>query len=128
MSSASEMTSLPRSTVALWVHREEQRSGSRMATYEVIADSIGKSKSWVRKFYRGSPEVKEASWSLGCRILEAYELACERLDRVAETEQAEARNLQRQINAVIAGVNEVVEGEARAHPRRSAIKEAPTEG
>lgn len=113
MSDVAHMTSLPRSTVELWVRREQQRTGSRMVAYKNIASAVGTSASWVRKFYSGSPEVKEPSWSIGVKIITAYGQTCERLDRLAEAEQAEAQNLKRLIHAATAITMEVVEGSTR---------------
>lgn len=113
MSDIAQMSSLPRSTMALWVKREHRRTGSRMVAYKNIARVVGTSESWVRKFHAGSSEAKEPSWSNGLRIIEGYKKAISLFDRAAETEEAEAQNLKRMINAATAINLEMVEGETR---------------
>lgn len=114
MRTAADMTALTRSVAAAWIEREERRTGSRMVAYQVVAQSVGTSPSWLRKFIGNGPEAKEPNWTVGWNILAAYRRVCERVELAAETERVKARALERQIDAVIAGTSMPVARAAEA--------------
>lgn len=114
--SAAEMTVLARHAAAAFVERETRRTGSRMVAYEIVAQSVGTSASWLRKFISGGSEAKEPSWTVGWNILAAYRRVCERVEQAAENERAQARALERQIDAATAGTDAMVARAAQTPP------------
>lgn len=123
MSNTAELSGMPRSTIALWVHREERRTGSRMAAYQNIAATVGTSTDWIRRFYRGDAAVKEPGWALGCNIIENYKRACVRFERAEQAEAEQAANLKRELHEAATRYLEVVEGPARAPTPRKTTAE-----
>lgn len=106
--SAVELTRLTRSAAADWVEREQRRTGSRMTAYEIVAQSVGTSSDWLRKFI-ADREAKQPSWTVGWNILLLYRRVCERVELEANNEREKARLIQRKIDAVIEGVSPLVE-------------------
>lgn len=105
-----------RSVASALVERAERQSGSRMAAYEMVAQTIGTSASWVRKFVTGRDEVKEPGWTVGWNILDQYNRICSRVEAEIEAERAKILALKDEIDAANSAVNRVVEGAARKAP------------
>lgn len=116
MSNTAELSGMPRSTIALWVHREEHLTGSRMAAYQNIAATVGTSADWIRRFYRGDAAVKEPGWALGCNIIENYKRVCERFERAEQAEAEQAANLKREMHEATARYSRMVEGPTQSRP------------
>lgn len=123
MTNAADMTALTRSAAADWVSREERRTGSRMVAYEIVAQTVGTSASWLRKFLSDRDEAKQPNWAVGWNILAAYSRICERVERAADNERAITRALQRQIDAVTASTLDLVDPAATKAAGRADISE-----
>ncbi len=95
------------------VERAERQTGSRMAAYEMVAQTVGTSSSWLRKFIKGQ-EAKEPGWTTGWNILDQYSRICDRVEAEIETERAKILALKGMIDAANQIANRVVESTARA--------------
>ena len=113
MSKAADMTALTRNVAADWVAREERMTGSRMAAYKIVAQQVGASPSWLRKFIHGD-EAKQPNWTVGWNLLTAYERLCARVEQNAENERAITRALERKIHAATCGALGLVDGAPKA--------------
>jgi hypothetical protein len=102
MSSAA-LTSTTRSALSAMVEKEARRVGSRTVAYEHVAQMIGASSSWVRKFIADTGEVSEPRISLFQNIRAAYNNICERIE-------ADNRADERRLQALRGSLNEVGEG------------------
>lgn len=105
-------TALTRSVANALVERAERQTGSRMAAYEMVAQMVGTSSSWLRKFIKGH-EAKEPGWTTGWNILDQYNRICERVDTEIEIERAKILALKGNIDAASAIANRTMEGQAR---------------
>lgn len=113
MSTAIQTTALTRSAAHALVDRAERQTGSRMAAYEVVADKIGSSASWLRKFIAGQ-EAKEPGWTTGWNILDHYNRICERVEQEIETERTKTLALKESIDAITATIARMDKGMAGA--------------
>jgi hypothetical protein len=114
MSSAATLADATRSALGLLVEREERRVGSRDVAFENVAQSVGSSASWVRKFIGRSDEVKEPRMTLFLNIRAAYEQLCNRVEQEHQNELAKIALLKKEIDEATRGFAELVEGTARA--------------
>lgn len=106
------------------VDREAVRTGSRTVAYEVVAQTIGASSSWIRKFLSDNEAVKEPRMTLFSNIRASYESLCTRVEQEHQSELVRLAKLRRQIDAVTAGFGEAVANTAGASPRGKAIADA----
>jgi len=106
-------TALTRNVANALVERAERQTGSRMAAYEMVAQTVGTSSSWLRKFITGQ-EAKEPGWTTGWNILDQYSRICDRVEAEIETERAKFLALKGEIDAVNTIVNRVAESTTRA--------------
>ncbi len=113
MSSAAVTSALTRSAAQSLVERAERQSGSRMAAYEIVAQTVGTSSDWLRKFIRGK-EAKTPDWTVGWNLLDHYNRICTRVEQEIETERSKIQTLKREIDAVTSPVNRMVESAQRA--------------
>ena len=113
MSPAASLTDATRSALGLMVKREERRTGSRDVAYEAVARTVGASSSWIRKFLSRSAEVKEPRITLFLNIRSAYESVCACVEQEQSNELLRIEKLKRELNAVTAGFDRMVEGETR---------------
>jgi hypothetical protein len=104
--SPAALTSMTRSMAGELVHREERRVGSRTVAYEIVAQTVGVSSSWLRKFLADRGEVKEPRITLFHNIRAAYDNLCERVERENEQDELRLRALKGQLHAVTEGVGE----------------------
>lgn len=118
MSSASTVTDATRSALDILVDREERRIGSRDLAFENIAQLVGASSSWLKKFIGRSDEVKEPRLTLFLNIRAAYETMCNRVEQEQQAELANITLLKREIDAVTSGFVEMVQDNARAQEAR----------
>lgn len=79
MSSAA-LTSATREALNELVNTEYARLGKRYEAYEKVAEKVGSSSSWVRKFLADSHEVKEPRLTLFLNIRAAYDNLVERIE------------------------------------------------
>lgn len=101
--STAALTSITRSALGALVEREERRTGSRTRAYEIVAQSIGISSSWVRKFLAKSEEVKEPRITLFQNIRASYEILCSRVELENRADEHRLKVIKGQINAVTEG-------------------------
>ena len=87
---------ITRNVAAALVEREERRTGSRMVAYEVVAQTVGTSAEWIRKFI-SSNEAKEPRMTVGLNLIQAYRRVCERVEQAGDRE----RQLKEQIHAAL---------------------------
>lgn len=113
-SAACTVTTATRSALGLMVERETRRVGSRDVAYEVVAQTVGASSSWVKKFLSKSDEVKEPRMTLFMNIRQAYENVCNRVEQEHQNELLKIKLLRDEIHAVTEGFVELVDSAARA--------------
>lgn len=108
MSTAATTMALTRSAANALVERAERQTGSRMAAYAVVAQTVGTSADWLRKFINGS-EAKEPKWSVGWNLLDHYNRVCDRVEQEIETERTAILTLKRKIDAATSPIDRMVE-------------------
>lgn len=108
--SAAALTSITRSALGALVEREERRVGSRTLAYEIVAQSVGISSSWIRKFLAKSEEVKEPRITLFQNIRANYENLCNRVEQENREDERRLMLIKGDIDAVVEGF--VAEGVA----------------
>lgn len=99
MSSAA-LTSATRSALGALVEKETRRVGSRTVAYEIVAQTVGTSSSWIRKFLAKSEEVKEPRITLFQNIRSAYDQLCERVESENRTDELRLNALKGNLHAV----------------------------
>lgn len=99
---------ISRSAAAALVEREERRTGSRMVAYEIVAQTVGTSAEWLRKFI-SSNEAKEPRITLGFNLILAYRRVCERVEQAGDRE----RQLKEKANAALESFDLLVAGKTR---------------
>ena len=85
------------------IERETHRVGSRTVAYEVVAQTVGVSSSWIRKFLADSGEVKEPRITIFQNIRMAYENLCKRIELENRADELRLHALKGQMNAVTSG-------------------------
>jgi hypothetical protein len=101
--SAAALTSITRSALGALVEREARRTGSRTLAYEIVAQSVGASSSWVRKFLAKSEEVKEPRITLFQNIRASYENLCSRVEQENRNDELRLMLIKGEIDAVTEG-------------------------
>jgi len=101
--SAAALTSITRSALGALVDREERRTGSRMVAYEIVAQTIGASASWVRAFLGKSEGVKEPRITLFQNIRASYENLCSRVEQENRADELRLKLIKGEIDAVTQG-------------------------
>jgi hypothetical protein len=84
-----------------------------MLAYQDVAQSIGASAEWLRKFIKGS-EAKEPTWTIGWNLLDQYNKLCNCVEQENETERQQIHALKRDIDAATAPFNRMVATAPRA--------------
>lgn len=97
------VANLTRNAAAALVDREERRTGSRMVAYEIVAQTVGTSAEWLRKFV-SSNGAKEPRVTVGFNLIQVYRRVCERVEQAADQE----RLLRDQIDAAFESAGLVV--------------------
>lgn len=108
--SAASLTDATRSALGVLIEREERRVGSREVAFEVVAQTVGSSSSWLKKFLSRHSEVKEPRITLFLNIRAAYEGLCNRVEQEHRLEEARIVALRGQLHAVDKGFVEMVSG------------------
>jgi hypothetical protein len=101
--SAAALNSITRNALGALVEREERRTGSRMVAYEIVAQTIGASSSWVRAFLGKSEAVKEPRITLFQNIRASYENLCSRVEQENRADELRLRLIKGEIDAVTEG-------------------------
>lgn len=124
--SAAALTSITRSALGALVEREERRTGSRTVAYEIVAQTIGSSSSWIRKFLAKSEEVKEPRITLFQNIRANYENLCSRVEQENREDERRLMLIKGEIDAVVEGFDAQGEREASARVRMAARETSVT--
>ncbi len=74
------------------VEHHEHRIGSRMAAYDAVAELVGVSGSWLRKFIGRQDHIGLGAHEY-LNILAAYHSICNRLEAAAKNERAKTAML-----------------------------------
>lgn len=90
------VVNITRNAAAALVEREERRTGSRMVAYEIVAQTVGTSSEWLRKFI-SSNEAKEPRMTVGFNLIQVYRQVCERVEQAGDKE----RKLKEDIDAAL---------------------------
>jgi len=90
------VANISRSAAAALVDREERRTGSRMVAYEIVAQTVGTSAEWLRKFL-SSNGAKEPRLTVGFNLIQVYRRVCERVEQAGDNE----RQLKDEIDAAL---------------------------
>jgi hypothetical protein len=107
--SATALNSLTRSALGALVDREQRRTGSKTLAYEIVAQSVGTSASWIQKFIAKSEEVKEPRITLFQNIRANYENLCNRVEQENRNDELRLRLIKGEIDAVTEGFMEETE-------------------
>jgi hypothetical protein len=83
-----------------------------MAAYEMVAQTVGTSSEWIRKFINGS-EAKEPKWTVGWNLLDHYNKICTRVEQEQDKERFKIATLKREIDAATSPAIRMVEAAAR---------------
>lgn len=94
------VSALSRSAAMGLVEREERRTGSRMLAYEIVAQTVGTSAEWLRKFI-AEKEGKEPRITVGFNLMSLYSRVCDRVERAGDNE----RMLKGEIDAAIESIS-----------------------
>lgn len=113
MSSAA-LTSTTRSALGAMVEQEARRVGSRTVAYEHVAQMVGASSSWVRKFLADSGEVSEPRITLFQNIRAAYDNLCQRVEHQNRADEQRLQALKGEMHAVTEGFGEEAVAKAPA--------------
>ena len=113
MSSAA-FTSTSKSALKALIEREAIRSGSRTVAYEIVAQQIGASSSWIRKFLTYDDKVAEPRYALFQNIATYYDKICNRVEQEQFKERARLAALRAEIDAVNQSFDRMVVGSAQA--------------
>lgn len=97
------LVSTTRSVLGAMVEKEASRVGSRTVAYEHVAQMVGASSSWVRKFLADRGEVKEPRITLFQNIRAAYSNICERVEEDNRADEERLQALKGQMDAITSG-------------------------
>lgn len=105
MSSAAQHAVTTRQVAEFMVKRVERETGSRMVGYERVAEKIGTSAVWLRKFVKGY-EVKEPGWTVAWNIMDrfrsGYGSLCEKMTELNDGERRQLEALKEKTDAIAA--------------------------
>jgi hypothetical protein len=116
---AATLTDATRSALGLLIEKEERRVGSRDVAFDVVAQTVGASSSWLKKFLSCHSEVKEPRITLFLNIRAAYEALCNRVEQEHRLEEARIAALRKALDAPVAGFIEMVASTPRKATSRT---------
>lgn len=90
------VVNLSRNVAEALVAREERRTGSRMMAYHVVAQTVGTSAEWLRKFI-STNGPKEPGLTVGFNLMQVYAQVCNRVEQAGDRE----RKLKEDIDAAL---------------------------
>lgn len=102
MISAVMVSNLTKARAHALVERAERQTGSRMAAYEMVAQTVGVSPGWLRKLIKGY-EAKEPRATIFENIRVSYESLCSRVEHENELDEQRLRLLARKPNEIDQG-------------------------
>lgn len=94
MITTAEVSNITRARAHELVARAERTTGSRMAAYEQVAQTVGASAGWLRKFIKGY-EAKEPGATIYENIRASYENFCSRVEQENEKDEQRLQALRR---------------------------------
>lgn len=100
------LVSTTRSALGAMVDKEASRTGSRTVAYEHVAQMVGASSSWIKKFLADTGEVKEPRITLFQNIRAAYSNICERIETDNRADELRLQALKGQMDAITSGFGE----------------------
>jgi hypothetical protein len=108
------LVSTTRSALGAMVDKEASRVGSRTVAYEHVAQMVGASSSWIKKFLADTGEVKEPRITLFQNIRAAYSNICERVETDNRADELRLQALKGQMDAITSGFDPkgLAQGEA----------------
>lgn len=106
----SDVSTLSRNAAMGLVGREERRTGSRMVAYAIVAQTVGTSAEWLRKFI-SEKEGKEPRVTVGFNLMALYSRVCDRVEQAGDNE----RKLKGEIDAAIESIS-LLAGAAQGAP------------
>jgi hypothetical protein len=111
----------PRSAAQFLVERAERQTGSRMVAYEIVAQTVGTSADWIRKFVNNGSEAKEPKWTVGWNLIEhCNRVLCTRVEQEIDKERSKIATLRKELDATTSPVNQMVAHAQRAQtPRKT---------
>ena len=101
------------------VEREARRTGSRMTAYEIIAQTVGMSPDWLRK-YISEKEGKEPRLTTGFNLMAMYSRVCDRVEQAGDNE----RKLKGEIDAAIQSISLLANGTSGAPSLTTEVADA----
>jgi hypothetical protein len=101
--STAALTSTTRSALGAMVEQEARRVGSRTVAYEHVAQMVGASSSWIKKFLADSGEVSEPRITLFQNIRAAYDNLCQRVEHQNRADELRLQALKGEMHAVTEG-------------------------
>jgi hypothetical protein len=106
----------PRAAAQFLVERAERQSGSRMVAYEIVAQTVGTSADWIRKFVNGNgSEAKEPRFTVGWNLIEhCNRVLCTRVEQEIDKERSKIEALRKELDAVTSPVDQMVARAQRA--------------
>lgn len=111
------VANLSRNAAAALVDREERRTGSRMVAYVIVAQTVGTSAEWLRKFLSANG-AKEPRVTLGFNLMQVYSQICNRVEQAGDQE----RKLKEDIDAALESAGLLV---VTAKAENSGAEETP---
>ena len=126
MSSVEFATTSKRALKAL-IEREAIRTGSRTVAYEIVAQTIGTSSSWIRKFLSYDGVVKEPRYALFQNIASYYDNICTRVENEQNSERRKLAQLRVEIDALTQSFNRM-DGNTQAAQSRPTPSATVDEG
>jgi alpha-glucosidase (family GH31 glycosyl hydrolase) len=92
-----------------------------MAAYEMVAQTVGTSADWIRRFVNETgSEAKEPKWSIGWNLIEyCNRVLSARVEQEIEKERLKIETLKREFDALTEPVSRVVENATRAKAPRT---------
>jgi hypothetical protein len=112
----STASTTPLSAARFLVERVERQTGSRMAAYEIVAQTVGTSADWIRKFVNGNgSEAKEPRFTVGWNLIEhCNRVLCTRVEQELDKERSKIEALRKELDAVTSPVDRMVASAQRA--------------
>ena len=105
MISSAATISITRDQVEELVNRAQISTGSRMDAYAQVAQAVGSSAGWIRKFINGY-EAKEPNATLYENIRANYEAFCNRVEQENRNDEKRLHALKGRRNAGTQGFGE----------------------
>ena len=117
--SNTELTHATRLALGLLLAHEQRRCGKREVAFENVAELVGMSSSWLKKFVRDSGEVNTLYEPVFLKISNAYGELCARIEQENEADERRLLILKDQIDALACRANAQDRPEIQALARKA---------